>query len=181
MEVLVVVAIFSTAMVALTDTFLIANRAEQKVLGREDLAAVARASMEQIARALRQGSVDYARYAGDAGGPLLPTDSRLFVRAGDGSTRSFTLSSSGCAASASPCLMVEENNMRAPLTPAGAVVDRFSVVVTPTVDPDVAVGGAYPSSYQPTVTVHMTLHSGSGSSAASVDVQTSVTTRRYVR
>ncbi|TAK05564.1 type II secretion system protein [Patescibacteria group bacterium] len=180
MEVLVVVAIFSTAMVAVTDMFLIANRAERKVLGREELAATARVAVEQMARGVRRGSIDYARYADPAeGGPLGLTDTRLFLSASGGGTFSFRRSESGCPTGSSPCLLVEENGETASLTPEGAVVEQFMVVVNPITDPFVSPPGSVVP--QPSVTVVLALRSGSGASAASVRVQTTVASRLYVR
>lgn len=180
MEVLVVVAIFSTAMVAVTDMFLMSNRAERKVLGREQLASTARVAVEQMARGVRQGRIDYARYADPAeGGALALEDTRLFLTAPGGGTASFRRSETGCPTGSSPCLLVEENGESASLTPQGAVVEQFSVIVNPVTDPFTSPpGSAVP---QPTVTVILALRSGSGASAASVRVQTTVASRLYVR
>lgn len=182
-EVLVVVAIFSTAMVAVTDMFLIANRAERKVLGREDLASTARVAVEQMARGVRQGSIDYARYADPIeGGALGLTDTRLFLLGSGGTTFTFRSSESGCAPGSIPCLIVEENGETASLTPQGVVVEQFTVIVNPTVNPfERLPDGTYPDASQPTVTVVLALRSGSGASAASVRVQTTVASRAYVR
>lgn len=180
MEVLVVVAVFSTAMVAITDMFLIANRAERKVLGREELAATARVAVEQMARGVRQGRIDYGRYGDpDEGGALALADTRLFLLGADGATFSFRRSESGCPPGSSPCLIVEENGETASLTPEGAVVEQFTVIVNPVSDPFAAPPGA--AVPQPSVTVVLALRSGSGASAASVRVQTTVTSRLYVR
>lgn len=183
MEVLVVVAIFSTAMVAITDMFLIANRAERKVLGREVLATTARVAVEQMARGVRQGRIDYARYADPAeGGPLGLTDTRLFLQGAGGGTFSFRVTESGCPPGSSPCLYVEENGESALLTPQGAVVEQFTVIVNPTIDPFLRLpDGTYPLVAHPSVTVILALRSGSGASAASVRVQTTVASRAYVR
>ncbi|MEK7073449.1 MAG: type II secretion system protein [Patescibacteria group bacterium] len=182
-EVLVVVAIFSTAMVAVTDMFLIANRAERKILGREDIASTARVAVEQIARGVRQGSIDYARYADPAeGGPIGLTDTRLFLRGSDGNTFSFRRGESGCEPGSIPCLIVEENGETASLTPKGVVVEQFTVIVNPTFNPfERLPDGTYPNTAQPTVTVVLVLRSGSGASAASIRVQTTVASRAYVR
>ena len=182
-EMLLVLAIFSTAMVAVTDMFLIANRAERKVLGREDLASTARVAVEQMAPGGRQGGIDYARHAAPAeGGALGLTDTRLFLRGSGGTTFSFRSSDSGCAPGSIPCLIVEENGESAALTPKGAVVEQFTVIVNPTVNPfERLPDGSYPNASQPTVTIVLALRSGSGASAASVRVQTTVASRAYVR
>lgn len=181
MELVVVVAVFTTAMVAITDMFLIASRAQRKILGREELASLARASLDQMARSVRQGSIDYARYEPAEGGPLETPDDRLFLRAEDGTTRSYRLSTDACPPDSSPCLLVEEDGVVAVLTPPGASVERFQVVITPATDPDVPAGGPYASDEQPMAWIHLALRSGSGATGAFVRVQSAVTTRRYVR
>ncbi len=178
MEVLVSLAIFSTISVAVTDIFLISTRAERRIGSEEELSGTARSAMERVVRTVRTGALDYGQMTVTPGVPL----AALRVLDAAGTSYGFSASSDVglCGASPTPCLLITEAGVSAPLTPAGITVSDLKFFVTPAADPFVfdPATGSYAADAQPTVTVVLALTRPTG---VAVRLQTTVTTRQYVR
>lgn len=190
MEMLVVLTIFSTVVVAATDIFLLASRSQRKVFGLERVQADARFAMEAIVREVRTGSIDYGYYAGRAAPMAEPdaelalidsTETPLVFRESDASTES------ACPdADSVPCLLVTVG-AGAPesITPKGVKVRNAKFYIAPTVDPFEfdPVTGSYLSDLQPRVTIVLVLESVETRTEdrSVVYFQTTASNRRYQR
>lgn len=190
MELLVVLGLFSTVVVASSDIFLLASRAQRKVFGLERTQADARFTMEAIAREVRTGTVDYAYYAGRAV-PLGVPDAELALVDSTNTRLKFSVSDasteSACAsASSRPCMLVTIGaGSPVAISPKGVKVRNAKFYLAPTVDPmtfDV-VSGTYASNVQPHVTVVLVLESSVErvEDQSVVYLQTTVSNRGYRR
>jgi prepilin-type N-terminal cleavage/methylation domain-containing protein len=190
MELLVVLTIFSTVVVASTDIFLLANKSQRKIFGLEKAQADARFTLEAITREVRTGRIDYAYYAA-RGVPLAIPDLELALVDSANVPIRFKVSDAGTAslcanAVSTPCLLVTiGTNPPAAITPKGVAVRNVRFYVSPLVDPlQYNVGSAsYASNEQPRVTVVMALETkGDRQGEQSVIyLQTTVTNRGYKR
>jgi type II secretory pathway pseudopilin PulG len=184
MEVLVVLAVFSTISVAVADLFLISSRAERRAGSVQQVQADARSALEYMVSEVRTSSVAYSRLPAPLASPL----AELIVSKPDGRVYGFAASSdpARCGQTALPCLLVtlEENGASesAPLTPADLAVRDLKFYVTPAEDPFLynPATGAYAADEEPLVTIVLSLVPV-GHPEQSVAVQTTVATRNYVR
>lgn len=190
MELLVVLTIFSTVVVASTDIFLLANKSQRKIFGLEKAQADARFTLEAITREVRTGRIDYAYYA-SRGTPLGVPDTELALVDTSNETIRFKVSDSGTAAlcanaASTPCLLVTiGTNPAAAITPKGVAVRNVRFYVSPTTDPmQYNVGtGAYAINQQPSVTVVMALETRGDrvGEQSVIYLQTTATSRQYKR
>lgn len=188
MELLVVLTIFSTVVVAATDIFLLANRSQRKVFGLEKAQADARFTLEAITREVRTGSIDYGYYAARGTSLGVPDAELALLDAGNAPMRfavSDASTASLCADAASaPCLLVTIGaNPPAAITPKGVAVRNIRFYVAPTVDPFRYDAGAYAADEQPRVTVVMALETRGDRAGEQtvVFLQTTATSRAYKR
>ena len=180
-EILVVLGIFSTISVAVTDIYLLATRAERRVDVEQGLQGNARTALDFITRSIRNGSIAYDLMPSPIPSPV----DQITVRTRAGTLFEFFRSADAqlCGTSSPPCLMVREGAAQsAALSPAGMVVEDLRFFVSPPHDPFLFDGtlGTYAADAQPTVTIVLIL-AQAGKSAARVQVQTTITTRQYVR
>ncbi len=181
MEVLVVLAVFSTISVAVTDLFMISTRAERRIGTEERMQADARTAIEQMARTMRGAAVAYDKLASPVPWPV----DRLPLRLANGTLVEYYLSSNAaeCGASPAPCLMIreDENPARAAaLSTAGLTVTNLKFFIAPAQDPYAIAGGAYAADDSPRVTFVIKV-APTAAPGQSVTVQSTVTTRQYVR
>lgn len=164
MELLVVLGIFSTVVVAASDIFLLANASQRKVVALERTQADARFTIEAIVREVRGGVLDYAYYAGRPQ-PLALPDEELAVIDSAGDRIVFSRSNADtegfCPDAASrPCMLVKVAAADpAPITPTGVKVQNAKFYVGPTADPNVFMPatGLFASDDQPRVTIVLVL------------------------
>jgi len=187
MEMLVVLGIFSTVVVAASDILMMSSRSQRKVFALERTQADARFAMEAISREVRTGSIDYAYYGADlpANGPV--DDLALIDSAGKKIKFFKSAGASECAdVSSSPCLLVSiEGGTPAPITPKGVKVYSSAFYLLPKADPalfDTFTGG-YASNVQPHVTVVLVMESAvqDPRERSVVYLQTTVENRGYKR
>lgn len=183
MEVLVVVAIFSMVVVAIVNLFLLASRAQKKMETRERMQTAGQAIMDRITRDIRLSGVDYGVYAQN-GDDLSQPRNVLHI---GGQSRSYQEVASGCPnAVSTPCLAVTQTDpagtvVTESMTPAGVILEQFSVWVTPEADPYTPLpAGGFAADVPTTVTVLLRLRLVGGD-AAELQMQTTVTSRLYVR
>lgn len=190
MELLVVLGIFSTVVVAASDIFLLANKSQRKMFGLERVQADARFTMEAIVREVRTGTFDYAYYAG-RGTPIGVPDTELALIDSTNTKIRFHVSNAGnesnCAnAQSRPCLLVTVGNgTPAPMTPKSVRVNNARFYVAPVTDPNTfdPATGTYSSNVQPHVTVVLMLESTAErqTERSIVYLQTTATNRKYRR
>lgn len=188
MELIVVLGIFTTVVVAASDVFLIASRSQRKIFNLERTQSDARFAMEAMTREIRTGSIDYAYYAG-RGTPIgLPDDELAIVDAANTRIRFFRSADPlECVDEAStPCLMVVvDANDPVPITPKDVALRNIAFYIAPTADPQAfdAEMGIYAADTQPHVTIVLMLESmrGRAGEGATAAFQTTVATRVYRR
>ena len=181
MEMLVVVAIFSTVTVAATDIYLLSTRTQRKVVSIERLAGVARSVMERISRDMRTGRIDYAAYPG----PIPVSGGTLSLRDESGESVAYRLETDegSCLGGRAPCVLIQIGAVSARLTPETITADDLTFFIAPGVDPYQLdpLTGTYASDEAPRVTVVLSLRDQNDPNAAPVTVQTTAVSRTYVR
>jgi prepilin-type N-terminal cleavage/methylation domain-containing protein len=188
MELVVVLGIFTTVVVAASDIFLLASRSQRKIFNLERTQSDARFTMEAITREIRTGEIDYGYYEARAAPIGFPDDELVIIDSNNTRIRFFrSLDPSECVDAAStPCLMVGvDANAPVTITPKDVVVRNASFYVTPQQDPqsfDPATG-TYAADVRPHVTIVLMLEStrGRAGEGAVVSLQTTVATRTYRR
>lgn len=178
-EILIVVALFATASVILSQTFLSFTRLHRKIANSAVLAEDMRYAMELMVRETRKKLINYAAPASpsvlrlvDAQGNTLDIASRPNPDCGDPTvTNCLALSNDGGAT-------------WNPITGTHVNVKSFGVVVRPTVDPFATdASGAYLANEQPMATLHLELEyvAPNVRDNTSLEAQTTVSSRIYKR
>lgn len=187
-ELLVVMAIFSTVVVMASDIFMLASRSQRKLFGAERVQSDARYTLEAISREVRTGSIDYDYYA-SRGTAVGTPDAELALRDSTDTAIRFRLSTSAsqCAdPTVSPCLLVRVgSNPEQPITPRNVAVLSAKFYISPASDPSAfdASSGTYGQNDQPHVTVALIMESRGDQAAerSTLYVQTTATSRAYPR
>lgn len=184
-EMLVAMSIFVITATAATDLFISASRMSKAVRARERLQNEARFAFETLAREIRTGTIDYAAYGGSI--PAIYSGT-LNLRDRDNNAETFSASQSAgqCSEGGYPCLLLCDNaGSCSSLTTEKIVWEDLKFYVSPLVDPFTfnPVLGGFASSEQPRVTVFAKLRivSALPEEAASITLQTTVTSRVYKR
>lgn len=188
MEMLVVLAVFSTFVIMATDLFLTVNRVQRETQVSERVLSENRSILETIAQEVRQSRVDYKAY----GDPANPADAivspvgELKLLSAAAEKVLIKKDSTFCpSALSTPCVVVSRDNgvSWASMTPKGIRVIDMKFIVSPALDPFYFNGTDYLSSEQPLVTVILNLESTDemGKKHAQVSNQTSIAVRAYER
>jgi len=183
MELLVVLGIFSTVVTSATDIFMMASRAQRKIVALERAQADARFTMETMSRVVRTGQIDYADMDLAATGP---TDS-LSIFDSLGRKIRFFSSTDGCAdAVSSPCLrLTVDGGEPVTATPKGVILRNLKFYIMPNVDPAVfnSMSGQFEADVQPHVTVVFVLESAiqDPRERSIIYLQTTTESRGYTR
>ncbi len=188
MELVVVLGIFTTVVVAASDIFLLASKSQRRIFSFERTQADARFTMETFAREIRSGAIDYAYYA-DRSEPIGIPERELAIVDGDDARIRFFRSEdvADCVdANSTPCLLVAvDGGTPAVITPKDVAVRNIAFYVTPAADPQEFEpdGGTYAADVQPHVTIVLMLEStrGRDGERALVSFQTTVAMRTYSR
>lgn len=175
-ELLVSVAIFVTAVTAVSAIFTYANRSQRTTRAVTDMQSDARFSLEVMAQHIRRGSIDYS--ASVYGGSIASNPQDVLVLLDTaGNQVWFRRNADG---SRGVVEMSEDGSTWVELTPPSVSVDVLRFYLTPVTDPF----GLNPATnQQPRVTVTM----ATSSTATGVEtllptyIQTTVTSRQYVR
>ncbi len=175
-ELLVVLAIFGTAMVVIADIFIRINDTSRRVEFGNRIQGELRFAIERVTEAVRTGRIDYGAYGGTipAGG-----GQALHLLDADGAALSFTLETNQlCPASSPQCLVMTSNGRSASLTPNGVEVEQVLFFVSPATDPFARdARGQFLSDEEPRVTIALRL-AGAGTH---LTVQTTISSRYYAR
>lgn len=194
MELLVVLGIFSMVVTAASDIFMLTGRSQRRVFGLERTQADARFAMEALTREIRTGRIDYAYYAARvaAGGATFgaPETELALIDSTDTPLRFFLSvtdeEKAACAADSIPCLLVSvDGGAASAITPKGVSLSTLAFYISPLADPtefDVD-NGEFLTNEQPRVTIVLSLDSVAGreDERAHLNLQTTVTNRRYDR
>ncbi len=186
MELVVVLGVFSIAVAAASGIFLLANRAQRRVLAVTAAQADIRYALELLVREVRTGKINYAYYA-SAGGVKIPADHLVLINS-SGQREDFYLETNVniCPASSVKCLVLSLNGGTAQaVTAAGTTIDKLLFFLSPQSDPFTVnpASGAYGSNLQPMVTIAMQARTTSVAAPDTLvlNAQTTVAARTYVR
>lgn len=185
-ELLVVVAVFSIASVAISGIYVNFTRLHRRVANAETLNEEVQYLAELIVREARNLRISYSP------NPLPYQMSQLNLQNAEGGMVSIKLMDPGSAACANlntptGCLGIYIDGRTADyvaLSGKNIDVKQFSVYVTPAEDPFLASGfGVYANDRQPVVTIFLKVEYNAGNALerASMTFQTSVSSREYAR
>jgi prepilin-type N-terminal cleavage/methylation domain-containing protein len=182
-EMLVVVSIFITASVAIVATSVNLTRLHRRAANGERLGEDLRYTMELLVRLTRNRRIVYPTLPGTL--PAKTSQLTLLDTNGVSLTvKLFPKSNSACGGLNANCLAIDPGTgVYTALSGKNVNMSRFDVYVQPTSDPFQLSGGAYVSNLQPRVTfvVDANYVTTSTKEAASLGVQTTVSSRVYVR
>lgn len=187
-EILIVVALFATASVILSQTFLSFTRLHRKIANSAVLAEDMRYAMELMTRETRKKLINYDPASGYPDEVTAAASSILHLVDAQGNTRDI-------AARANPdcgdptvtnCLALSDDGGATwnPITGTRINVKRFGVYVRPTKDPfAIDASGATLADEQPMATVHLELEyvAPDARDNTSLEAQTTVSSRIYKR
>lgn len=190
MELLVVLGLFSTVVVAASDIFILSNRSQRKILSLERTQADARFTMEAVTREVRTGKVDFEYYV-TRGTPIGTPEAELALIDSTNTPIRFHQSDAGNATfcpntESTPCFLVTlGDDDPVSITPKGVLVRNARFYISPDSDPTVfdAGTGTYLVNEQPRVTVVLVLDSVTtkAEDRARVQFQTTIASREYAR
>ncbi|MDD5726333.1 MAG: hypothetical protein PHC53_02880 [Patescibacteria group bacterium] len=184
-ELLVVMVLFTFSLLILTQTYLTFIRLSHRTSNSATIQQDMRFVMEYMARSARNGAIDYPA-------PPLAIDavtSTLRLKAENQLAWMMRKSQPGdvrCGDAPSvSCLLVSSDDGAnwAPITSKGVNVEKFNIYVRPSLSPFVLQGGTYSSDQQPYVSVQvkMTFNTPIDKEKVSMEAQTTVSSRVYVR
>lgn len=186
-ELLIVVFIFALGSLTIAATYINFTRLHRRVANAETLGQELRFAAELIVRAARNNTVVYPPLPGALSKPV----GGLYVVSSSGSYlgfRKWGLTEIGgpCVPLGADCLALtlDQGAAWTPITGKNINVDRFDVYVTPQKSPFETIGvGAYDNNNQPRVTfvIDATYKTVNALEQAKLSVQTSVSSRLYVR
>ena len=174
-EMIITMAIFTTALTTVANIFLYANRTQRKTQAGQQSQFDARFAMEVMAQQVRRGQIDYAYYGGAiAGNPqtvLALTDST-------GAKVQFRRQTVGGVGKVQ--VSFDNGANWTDLTPPGLSAAVLSFFLSPPSDPFAAVPASHA---QPLVTIALstTSTSAEGLTLPPVFLQTTVVSRQYLR
>ncbi len=201
-ELLMVLAVFSTVTIMTAGIFVASTRAQKKVSELQKIQGDARYTFEAMVREIKSARVDYGYYqdpdgipaTNDAidlsnplgvgsngwGGVNTPTKVALALIRSDGTSVRFR-EESGVNCLASPCITVSTNggSTWVALTPEGIAVQKLVFVVTPVVNPYSSSTGVG----QPVVSLQLATATTNPKQVevARTTYQTTIVSRQYVR
>jgi len=174
-EIIVAMAIFTTAVTTLANIFLFSNKTQRKTQAVQETQTDARFAMEVMAQQIRRGVIDYDYYGGTISNnpqdvlALVDANNNQvqFKRELDGSRGVLQISQDGGATWSD-------------LTPDSISISTLSFYLSPTTSPFVS---SPATNQQPFVTIalHTTSTDTEGATLRPTFLQTSISTRQYVR
>lgn len=184
-EMLVVVALFSSAAVVLSQIFVSYNQLHRKVAHAAVLAQDMRFAMESIVRSIRTTPLDYESVPKG----FVPRDNRLLLRKVTGGSIGISMAAGTTPACAdttvSNCLVVTTDGTTfQPITAKRVNVKRFDVYARPAKNPFQPLsGGGYDNDRQPFVTINLDLEyiADNPKDTVRLQAQTTVAARMYLR
>lgn len=183
LEMLLVVTIFSIAMLIVTQTFSSFTRLHRKIANQSVLTQDMRFTLELLVRTVRNRALSYSV-------PIQASDSQIRLQQENGVDMIIRRSAVGeavCGDAANiACLVLSTDGGTtwAPLTAKHIHVEQFDVYVRPTQSPFVVVNGSYPSDVQPFVTFVLKeryIGSITQEQTETMTAQTTVSSRIYQR
>jgi prepilin-type N-terminal cleavage/methylation domain-containing protein len=182
-EMMITIAIFSVLAVVLAQIFVSFNRLQRQVSDRAVLGQDLRFAIELIVRSARNNQIDYSAQPLPAKQNVL----KLVTSTGNPIWIGVQTQASGVCQdpTVTQCLALslDSGASWSPITAKRVQVQNFDVYVRPSNSPFVTVGGTYPNNIQPFVTINLGLKyiSGNAQDTLTLQAQTSVSSRVYLR
>jgi prepilin-type N-terminal cleavage/methylation domain-containing protein len=185
-ELLVVVTIFAVGSLAIASTYINFTRLHRRIANTETLGQELRFASELVVRAIRNNAPEYPPLPGALELPM--HEIRLKSQNGNSSIwiQRFLAAEPPCTGLNADCLALslDQGASWAPMTGKNVHIHTFDVYVTPTKNPFESTGvGSFDNDQQPvtTVLIGASFRTAHASEAASLSVQTSVSSRLYLR
>jgi prepilin-type N-terminal cleavage/methylation domain-containing protein len=175
-EMLVAIAIFVTALTAVSAIFTFSNKSQRTTQALSDTQSDARFALEVMAQNIRRGSIDYA--STEYGGTIASNPQDVLVlRDTNNNQVWFKKVTSGTQGVAQ---MSEDGSTWVDLTPPDVSVALLKFYISPATDPFLA---SPVTNQQPLVTITMVTSStaDAGESLLPTYIQTTVASRQYIR
>jgi len=174
-EMIVAMAIFLTAVTTLSSIFIYSNRTQRKTQAIQETQTDARFAMEVMAQQVRRGVIDYDYYGG-----TIASDPQDILALVDGNNNHIQFQKA--TAGSRGVLQISQDNGASwsDLTPSSISISALSFYLSPATDPFAA---SPATNQQPfvTITLHTTSTSTEGATLRPTFLQTSVSTRQYLR
>ncbi len=183
MEIVVGLALFGVALIALTDIYLLSQKTQNKLVGETRIQADARFVMEVLAREIRMNLIDYTAIDPADFSPALGYLPLIDV-AGNRLVFMTTSSPAICEPGTASCLAVKQNDSAwASITPRGVNILKSEFYIYPEADPYTIVGNQYAASSTPRVTIILSSENITSKQAEKniQNLQTTVSSRVYKR
>ena len=174
-EILVAMAVFTTSVTSVANIFMFANRAQRKTQAVQQSQADARFAMEVMAQQVRRGNIDYAYYGG-----TIAANPQTVLAIIDANNNHVQFRRQVTAGHGIIQISQDNGATWADITPPEISVSTLAFYVSPATDPFAA---APSSNQQPLVTINVTTTNTTteGSSMPPMFMQTSVSSRQYLR
>ena len=174
-EILVTMAIFTTAMTTVTNIFMLSNRAQRKTQAWQQSESDARFAMEVMAQAVRRGRVDYAYYGG-----IIAANPQTVLALLDNNGQSIRFQKVLAGSVGVLQISQDGGTTWADLTPAGVSVNTVAFYLAPGTDP---FADPPANNLQPLITIAMSTSNTSveGATIPPTFLQTTVSSRDYIR
>ena len=179
-EMLVVMALFMTLMLVVSDIFLSVSLVQRKTLAREQGAKEMQFVLEQLAQAIRLNKINYSHYKL----PLTGQVEDLALIDADQKETIYTLTSTGCAVSVTECIKKSVAGVEAIISPSNVNIEELKFSILPLVDPYAYNESAkkFTSDETPLVSIYLTAKDiNANQDERKIVLQTTMTTRYYER
>lgn len=182
MEMLIVVALFSTTVLIMAQTFASFNQLHRKIANRAIVSQELRFAMELLVRAARNNPVSFSPVPQPRDSQVrldLSSTQQMIVR------RSITGDPACSDLATVACLLLSTDSGTSwvPLTGKRINVEQFDVYVRPSASPFDLVAGSYPNNTQPFVTFNLRVKymADNPKEQEALKTQTTVSSRVYKR
>jgi type II secretory pathway pseudopilin PulG len=174
-EMVVAMAVFITALTSVSSIFLFANRSQRKTQAVQESQSDARFALEIMAQQIRRGSIDYGYYGGAIGSNPKSVLAILDQSGNSVMFRRHVLAGIGVLQ-----ISQDSGSTWHTITPAGISVNMANFYISPNTNPFVEL----PVSDQQilvTIALHTTNLSQEGSTMLPMFLQTTISSRQYLR
>lgn len=174
-EILVAMAVFTTAVTSLSEIFLLTNKTQRKTQAIQQSQTDARFAIEVMAQQVRRGNIDYAYYGG-----TIAANSQAVLAIIDSNNNRIQFRRQAPAGQGIIQISQDNGATWADITPPEISVGTLSFYISPTTDPFASTPS---SNQQPLVTIVVatTNTTTEGSTMPPMFMQTSVSSRQYLR
>jgi prepilin-type N-terminal cleavage/methylation domain-containing protein len=180
-EMLVVMAVFLTLMLVVSDVFLSVSVSQRRIAAESQALMDTQFNLEHIAQKARLNEIDYAAMAAEP-----PADNlKLILKTEAGGQIIFYRQTTGCPIEGAGCLIMENNGFKKVISANNVDITKFDFTLTPAESPYVFddVKKQYLSGDQPLVLLLLqgTVKAAHAEDRKNIALQTTVSSRYYAR